>query len=183
MSTVPTFRNSAPKFGNSMKAEAISTLSWDSRANLVSARQMDKKVGGNEQGYIWLRLHTTRAHGTGRAFPSTWVVPGTVRTLGIYSATKHLLSAFHHSLNMVRSPTMFQAECMWENEWDLLAVTSGLGQKTLSATEALEPKGHLQKYLTVAVHKQGFQWRPPLQEILNLQVNRQSKIPGKVRCG
>lgn len=68
---------------------------------------------------------------------------------------------------------MFQAEYMWENEWALIAVTSRLGQKLLSVTEAVEPKGHLQKYLTVAVHKQGLQWRPPLQEILNLQVNRE----------
>ena len=182
MPIVPRFRNSALKIGNPMKAETTSTLSWDSRANLVNARQMDKRMGNNEQGYIWLRLYTTRAHGTGLAFPSTWFIPCTVWTRGIHSPTKHLLGAFHHWLNMVRSPTMFRAECLWENERQLIVVSSGLGQRRLSATEALELKGHLQKYLTVAVHKQGFQWWPPLQEILNLQVNRQSKIPGKVRC-
>ena len=63
---------------------------------------------------------------------------------------------------------------MSENE--LTAVIPGLMAKRCHLLQRHKSQYHLQKHLTIAVHKQGLQRRPPLQEILNLQVNREQDL-------
>lgn len=103
---------------------------------------------------------------TQSANPSTWYLSGIVNSW--YSLIWWI---FVECLPPLLQPTRSRpAMCLFKHRWE----SEGAKGNT---------KQHLQKYLAVAVHKQTLEGWPPLQEILNLWENRQSKCLGSVRCG